>query len=191
MKFFQIYYVLFPSIEYDNDNQPVTTSDGAYVSCNEAKLQEQNKLAEELREKALENVENGEADGNLEELAIEYGVDFVSGTERGYVGAYSKELNELLEGMENGDISEVVETEAGYMVVRMDNTDDTEFKDYSIRYMAEQSASSLYTTVQDNWIKESGIANAPVDTSALTDTKIVAMSEYLTGNGLTINGGNY
>ena len=57
--------------------------------------------------------------------------------------------------------------------------------------MAEQSASSLYTTVQDNWIKESGIANAPVDTSALTDTKIVAMSEYLTGNGLTINGGNY
>ena len=190
MKFFQIYYVLFPSIEYDDDNQPVTTSDGAYVSCNEAKLQEQNKLAEELREKALENVENGEADGNLEELAIEYGVDFVSGTERGYVGAYSKELNELLEGMENGDISEVVETEAGYMVVRMDNTDDTEFKDYSIRYMAEQSASSLYTTVQDNWIKESGIANAPVDTAALTDTKIVAMCEYLTGNGLTINGGN-
>ena len=190
MKFFQIYYVLFPSIEYDDDNQPVTTSDGAYVSCNEAKLQEQNKLAEELREKALENVENGETDGNLEELAIEYGVDFVSGTERGYVGAYSKELNELLESMENGDISEVVETEAGYMVVRMDNTDDTEFKDYSIRYMAEQSASSLYTTVQDNWIKESGIANAPVDTAALIDTKIVAMCEYLTGNGLTINGGS-
>ena len=108
MQCFTIYYVLFPSVKYDEEKAIVLDDDGACIPLTESEMAEQLSLAEELRDKALENIDNGEDDGNLEELAIEYGVDHVSGVQRGYMGEYSQELNDLVAGMENGDISDII-----------------------------------------------------------------------------------
>ena len=189
MSFFTIYYVLFPNIKYENA-QPVIDSDGNYIKLNDEEMEKQLELATELRNKALDYVENGEGDGNLEELAEEYNVAYASGIEHNFHGAYNEELNALIDNLNDGDISEPHLSDAGYMIVRMDKTDDQEFKKYSIEYMASESAQKLYPNMQDTWVTSSGVAGLGVDPSLLLDIKVVEMCQDMNDNGFNITSGN-
>lgn len=187
---FTLYYALFPSVKYDAEGNPVATADGTYETCSAEEMQEKLDLANEYLEKVKENVANGEADGNMEGLAIEYGIDKFSGIEHNFVGSYTKELNKLIDEMDNGDISEVVETPAGYMIVRMDNKNDSDFKEFSIEYMSEQSAQSLFSTLQSNWLSASGEQFTKADTSMITYDKLIKIISEMNEKGYSITGDN-
>ena len=190
LTYFSLYYVLFPSIKYDGIN-PVMGADGqSYVALTEDEMAEQYEKACDFLAAAKEADANGEEGANMEALAQEYGVGFLSQVLRGYFGEYSEDLNSIIVNMENGEISDIIETEAGYMIIRMDNNNDEEFKDFSMTYIAQQSAETLFTTVQDNWIAGSGVANVVVNYDALNDSQIVSLSSYLYGNGMVISGGS-
>ena len=156
----------------------------------EDEMAEQYEKACDFLAAAKEADANGEEGANMEALAQEYGVGFLSQVLRGYFGEYSEDLNSIIVNMENGEISDIIETEAGYMIIRMDNNNDEEFKDFSMTYIAQQSAETLFTTVQDNWIAGSGVANVVVNYDALNDSQIVSLSSYLYGNGMVISGGS-
>lgn len=177
IKFHTVYYALFPSIEYDEDNNPVVDDNGENVLLSEDKLKEQKKKAEELQKRAS----SGE---KLEDLIEEYGIGAYSGEERSYEGAYIDELNKVLEGMEKDDISDVVETDAGYMVVRMDNPNDEDYKEYALRYAAVQYANQTITTLQQNWLSASGCLEVEPDKEALKKVDVKSICKQLQDKGI-------
>lgn len=175
-KFHAVYYALFPSVEY-KDGEAVTDDDGNNVDLSAEEMKEQKKKAEELQKRAA----NGE---KLEDLIKEYDIEASSGIERNYEGAYTDELNKVLEGMKEGDISDVIETEAGYMVVRMDNLDDAEYKEYALQYAGLEYANSKITAVQQNWVSSSGYANLEPDADAIAKIDIKELCKQMKENGI-------
>lgn len=188
--FFSAYYVLFPFIEYDSDNQPVVNEDGSAVSLNDAGKAEQLKKAEELREKAIAYQNEGTVSGNMEALAEEYNIEFLSGTERNYKGAFVGELNEVIDSLQDGEISKVVETDAGYMVIRMDNANDVDYKEFAIDSIASQSAEALFPTLQANWLSGSGVESVPYKQEIIDAIDIKALCQDMNQHGYSINGGS-
>lgn len=177
INFHTMHYALFPSIEYDESGNPVVDDNGANVDLSQEELKKQKEKAEELQKRA----KDGE---KLEDLIEEYGITASSGEERNYEGAYTDELNKVVENMKEGDISEVVETDAGYMVVRMDNTNDTDYKEYALRSAAMQYASNTITTLQQNWVSASGCADVEPDEAALKKVDIKKMCKKLQEKGI-------
>ena len=118
------------------------------------------------------------------DLIKEYDIEASSGEERNYDGAYSDELNKVLEDMKEGDISDVVETDAGYMVVRMDNPDDTDYKEYALHYAAMQSVQTQIGTLQQSWIKEAGCESLEPDADAIAKIDIKELCKQMKENGI-------
>ena len=187
--FFSAYYVLFPSIKYEN-GEAVKDKDGNYVSLSSDEMEEIKKKAEELREEALAKQKDGDPTGGMEALAAKYGVSSSSGNEYGYVGRYSKEIDDVVAALEDDEISEIVETEAGYMIIHMNKKKDDDFKSYSIQSMASQSAQNMFTNLQTNWLSGSGVQNLPVNQDALTGLKLHELCEDMNKHGYSVNGGS-
>ncbi|MGN0437016.1 MAG: peptidylprolyl isomerase [Lachnospiraceae bacterium] len=175
--FHSVYYALFPSIEYDENGNPVVDSAGNTTDLSDDKMKEQKKNAEALQKRAA-------AGEKLEDLIEEYGIAASSGEERNYQGAYEDKLNKVLENMKEGDISEVIETDAGYMIVRMDNPKDEDYKDYALHYAALQTANSMIPTLQQNWLSASGYSEVEANESALKKVDFKDMCKKMKANGL-------
>lgn len=180
LKFHSLYYALFPSVEYDAQGNAVKDDAGNAVPLSEDAMKEQQAKAEDLRNRAL-------AGETMEDLVAEYGITHCSGIERNYEGAYAGELNDVVASLAVNDISEVVKTDAGYMVVRMDNPDDLEYKDYMIHYLAYQNANQLLPTMQENWMNQSGAATLTPDQSVIDTIDIASICEELQKRNLSIN----
>lgn len=175
--FHTVYYALFPSVEYDENGNPVVGDDGQNVALSDDALKEQKKKAEELQKRA--------ADGEkLEDLIEEYGIAASSGEERNYQGAYEDKLNDVVDHLEKGDISEVIETDAGYMIVRMDNPKDDDYKEYALHYAALQTANGMITTLQQNWLSASGCSNVEPDEAAIKKVDFKKMCKKMKENGV-------
>jgi parvulin-like peptidyl-prolyl isomerase len=175
--FHSVYYALFPSVEYDEDGNAKTDDDGEYISLSDDDMKKQKEKAEELQKRAA-------AGESLEDLIEEYGISMCSGAEHNYSGAYGEDLNKVIEGMDTGDISDVIETEAGYMVVRMDNPDDTDYKEYAIQYAATQKSNDMITQMQQNWLSASGYADAEADEDKLKDVDVKQLCQDMKDQGL-------
>lgn len=143
--FYELYYLLFPTVEYNEDGKVKTDANGENVAVSADKKKEQEALATEAKER-LEAGEDAEA------LAKEYGVEDYSDTMRSYRGAYTGELEDLIADLENGDISEVYEDSLGYMVVKMINAKDDEYKSYYIDASASQQAKERLETEKNGWL---------------------------------------
>jgi len=174
--FHSITYALFPSVEY-KDGVVVKDDQGNAVNLSEDKLKEQLSKAQELRKRAMAG------EKTLEELIEEYDISYCSGVERNYEGAYAAELNDVVKKMENGDFSDVIKTDAGYMVARMDNKNDTEYRDYMITYVANQQAQSLLPKMQEKWAQQAGLDSVAVDETALSAIDAKAICEEMEMKG--------
>ncbi|MBO5468762.1 MAG: peptidyl-prolyl cis-trans isomerase [Lachnospiraceae bacterium] len=142
--FFDLYYMLFPTVEY-KDGSPVTDSDGNYTQLSDEKKQKQAKDAEEAKKRL-------EAGEDIQDLEKEYGIEECSEELRSYFGAYSEDLNNLIKDLQNGDVSETYESDLGYMVVKMVNNNDEDYKQYYIETAAGQKASNQMTVEENNWL---------------------------------------
>lgn len=142
--FFDLYYMLFPTVEY-KDGSPVTDSDGKYTQLSDEKKQKQAKDAAEAKKRL-------EAGEDIQDLEKEYGIEECSEELRSYFGAYSEDLNNLIKDLQNGDVSETYESDLGYMVVKMVNNNDEDYKQYYIETAAGQKASNQMTVEENNWL---------------------------------------
>lgn len=188
LQFHSVYYALFPSIQYDGEGNIVQDVSGNAIPLTEEEMAEQLALAEEFRQRAVEGQASGDAAATMEMLVEEYGIGYCSGIERNYTGAYVQELNDVISGLKEGDISDVVTTDAGYMIVRMDNTNDEDYKEYMISFLAQQSANNLLPTMQDSWMTQSGAASIQPDSTALALVDLTALCTDMNEKGLTLGG---
>lgn len=178
LNFHSITYALFPSIAYDEEGKAVTDDEGKNVSLSEDEMKEQLAKAKELQKKAA----SGEK--TMEELIEEYGISEYSGEERNYEGAYVKELNDVVKSLEEGEVSAVIQTDAGYMVARMDKKNDQEYKDYMISYAAQQMAQSLLPKMQEKWAQQAGLDSVVVDEKVVSDIDAKAVCNEMKMKGL-------
>jgi hypothetical protein len=164
-----VYYALFPSVQYEN-NAVKTDENGAPVVLSEEEIAANKENAEELASRA----QKGEA---MEDLVVEYEIVNYSGLEHNFDGMYTPELNELIAGLEDGDISDVVETDAGFMVVRMDKKVDDEYKSFLIEYIASKNAEDMIPKLQENWVNQSGVAQMDINMDTLDKINIADMCD--------------
>lgn len=167
--FYELYYLLFPTIEYGEDGQPVTDDSGKYVEYSEEDKEKQKELAEEAKKK----LEEGE---EPEKVAGDYGISDYSDTNRAFKGLYNTGLEDLIADLESGDISEVYEDEMGYMVVKMINSKDEDYKQYYIETYAVQKASEELENAKATWLNEAGLRNEDIigDVWSGVDISVVA-----------------
>lgn len=145
VKFHNLYYMLFPTVEIEDGN-PKQDSDGNYVYVSDEEKEKIKKQAEEARQKIVDGA-------SYTDVAAEYGVSDYSSERTGYVGSYdTDEMNELMDTMKNGECMEVYEDTLGYAVIVMVNADDAELRDSFISYTVSETLSSEYDKVENMWL---------------------------------------
>ena len=176
LNFHSLYYALFPSIQYDEEGNPVKNDDGSYVSLTDQEMEEQLAKATELMERA-------KAGEKMEDLVEEYQIENYSGVEKNYEGAYAGDLNQVVESLSENDISDVVTTDAGYMVVRMDMENDPEYKEYMINSLAIQTADNAFPNMQANWLVAAGVDKVEANQDVMNALDVVELGKAMQKKG--------
>lgn len=180
-QFRDMYYVLFPNIHLDyNENGELITDDaGNPIPLTEEEKEEQMALAEEFRERAVEGLSSGDASATMEMLAVEYEIEAYSGEQRYVNGLYDEELSQMVESLSDGEISDVISTDSGYMIVRMDNSNDTEYKEQMITQLAAQSAEERKDALVQSWIDAAGVGDIQPNQELLDTIDVVTLCEKM------------
>ena len=147
INFYEMYYILFPTVEFDNQDLSKKDENNQYISISKEEKEKQLELAKEAHAKAL-------AGTDMEQLAKEYKVEQYSGSQMGYQDAFSEKLNQLTADMKTGDISDVYEDELGYMVVKMINDNDNEYKNYFMEAYAQTKANDEAVNLEQFWLSQ-------------------------------------
>ena len=187
LTFHSFYFALFPSYQTDSDGEPVYTSEDTLISLSDDEMKQQQERAQEYYKRAVAGLESGEESETMENLSEEYGISAVSGMEHNYDGAYTTELNELIASLDEGEISPPFETDSGYVIVRMDVVNDTDYRDYAIDYLVSANASGMLSTLQENWISAAGVDSSDCDLTQFEDFDVQALSDRMGENGYSIN----
>lgn len=169
--FIEAYYVFFPKQKTDDDGNAVD------LPAEDIAKAKQN--AQDVRERAL-------AGESLEDIGKDYGEDsgVLAETQRTFIGIYEEALNKMLSGMKNGDISEVYEDAAGYMVLEMKNNNDTDYRDYFIQAYAQQKAQEAYSSMESVWVKAMNVSDDDIIGDTWEQLSIVEIVDYIHKNGL-------
>ncbi len=175
--FHSITYALFPSVVYSEDGAVTKNEDGSNVMMSEEQMKEQLAKAQELQKRAAAG------EKTMEELIEEYGITFCSGVERNYEGAYEDNLNKVVKELEEGQISDVIETTAGYMVARMDKKNDEEYKEYMINYAAKRTAQDLVPKMQEKWAEQADLNSVKVDENIVNEIAVKEICTELEAGG--------
>lgn len=191
-QFRDMYYVLFPSIrlEYDENGKLIVDDAGNPIPLTEEEMAEQRALAEEFRERAVEGLSSGDASASMEILAAEYGVAPYSNKQYYVNGLYDEELSRMVESLSDGEISEVTLTDAGYMIVRMDNSNDTEYKEQMITQLAAQSAEENKDARVQSWVDAAGVGDIQPDQELLNTIDVMALCEEMIARGIWFDQNN-
>lgn len=163
--FIEVDYVMFPKTKTDADGQSVA------LSAEELAAAKQN--AERARERAL-------AGERIEDIGKEYGADsgVLADTQRTFIGIYEEALNTMLSQMKNGEISEIYEDDAGYMVMQMENDNDTEYRDYFIQTYAQKKAEESYAAMEKVWVSAMNISDDNIIGDTWEKLTIVDIADY-------------
>ncbi len=144
--FHSIYYLVFPTVEVDENDEPATDDDGNYISLSDEEKEEVYAQAEE----ALEKLRNG---ADYEEIAEEYGISEYSTSRSGYVGGYEDDdYNDALAELENGECTDIIETSVGYTISYMISADDEDLKSLYVYSLASDYLDSEFETLETTWL---------------------------------------
>lgn len=171
-----VYSVYFPTIVTDENGDFVTDAEGNYTNLSEEEI-----LQVEATAKNLLSETN---DKSLEELAVDYGVSMYAGPNYLYDGGYGEEMKAYVEDLKNGDISDVIPMDVGYMIVRMDNANDAEYKQAMIAYLADTDATKETDLKLAEWFQEYGVSNKLLNTEVIASIDLSSLSADLKNRGL-------
>lgn len=143
--FQNLYYMIFPTVEADENNEPVVDDDGNYISLSDEECAE----VKENAETVAKAINDG---GDAEALAEEYGVDVYSSETSGYVGAYSDELNEVLGSLSAGQCTEVYESSTGYCLIAVLTDHDSDLLTSYAYTMASNVVDDKYENMRNEWL---------------------------------------
>jgi hypothetical protein len=140
-----LYYIVFPAVEADENNEPVVDDDGNYVTLSD----EEKETVKANAEAAAEAINQGQ---DAEEVAEQYGVSDYCSEQSGYVGAYSDEMNEILSNMTAGQCSPVYESSMSYyMIAVLTDHDSDLLLDYAYN-LALNDVDDQYAAQRQAWM---------------------------------------
>lgn len=144
-KFHVLYYMLFPTVEINANQEPTVDDEGNYVYVSEEEKAEILAQAEEALGKLRQGI-------SYEEVAKEYGVTDYSGERAGFIGVYNDEMNEMLAALEDGECTEVMDDTLGYSIIVMVSSDDEEMRASYIQTLVTQNLSTEYEQEEQMWL---------------------------------------
>lgn len=145
--FQNLYYVMFPTVEEDEDGAPKLDENGEYIS-----LDEEAKMAARENAESARDAINGGQDAMT--VAEEYEVDAYSTEQTGMVGAYSEEMNEVLGTLEDGQSTDIYESDMGYyFIVVLENNDQSLIESYAYS-LALNEVDGEYENQRNLWLSE-------------------------------------
>lgn len=191
-QFRDMYYAFFPNIrmEYDENGDLIVDDAGNPIPLTEEEMAQQLALAEEFRERAAEGLSSGDASASMELLVAEYDIGAYSGEQRYVNGLYDEELSRMVESLSEGEISEVISTGTGYMIVRMDNVNNTEYKAQMIAQLAAQSAEANKDALVQSWIAAAGVGEIQPNQELLNTIDVTALCKDMIDHGIWFDQSN-
>ena len=175
--FMTFYYLRFPIYELDEDGAPVEGDDDGGVLLSEAEQAEMLALCEEAKTRL-------EAGEDAATLAEEYGVDQVSGEQSGFIGAFGDVLNETLEDMKEGETSDIIESNTGYILIYLESENDETLKASYIELNATTDASYYVEDKLEEWQNNVSISEDNYINYKWYDIEFEDVCEYLEYKGL-------
>ncbi len=136
------YNFVFLTIELDEDGNAVTDDDGNYVYLSDEEQESQKALAEEVRARVLD----GE---DAETLIEEYDLSSTSNI----IYATTESLEETY-GLQDGEVSDLLEESFGYLFVQISSLVDDEYSQYVTAYNAQSAAQEYVEEVEQTWFDE-------------------------------------
>lgn len=131
--FQRIYYLTFPKVKADDEGNPLVGDDGNYVPLDDAELAAKKADAE----KAVKEINDG---ADAKEIAKKYGVDTYSEEASSYVGAYSEDMNDIMDKLTAGMCTEVFDSTTSYYAIAVLSDHDSELLD---SFAANQALSTV------------------------------------------------
>ncbi|MCM1272480.1 MAG: peptidylprolyl isomerase [Clostridium sp.] len=143
--FHTYYYMVFPTVEINENDEPKTDDDGNYVYVSD---EEKVKVLEQAKE-AAEKINAGT---DCKEVAKEYGVDGYSMERSGYQGAYTDDLNDIMSALKENECTEPIEDTLGYALCTMLVSDDTSLKSSYIAAAVQEVLNDEYSSLRTKWL---------------------------------------
>ena len=145
--FQDIYYVMFPTVEADDEDGPKLDDNGEYIPIDDESKADVYANAQ----LALEEVKNGE---DAKKVAEEYKVDVYSTEQIGMVGGYSEELNDVMSSLEDGQCTDIYESDMGYyFIVVLKNNDQSAIESYAYSKALDE-VDAEYEKQRNAWLAE-------------------------------------
>lgn len=138
--------LVFLRVELDENGNAIVNEDGSYSYLSEEEQEQQRQLAEE----ALERLKNGE---EPEDLIQEYGLEETSGTIHGTTDSMREAY-----GLADGEISEIIENDYSYTIVKMTKLEDTEYTETIHSYQMQTAAQEAIEEQENAWFNEFSIS---------------------------------
>lgn len=126
--------IVIPRVELDENGGVLMDNAGDYVYLSEAKQEQQRQLAEEI----LLRIQEGE---DMEDLIEEYDLTATSGTMHNTTDSLQEAY-----GLQNGEVSEVLEDDFSYSIVKMIRLEDA---DYTSKVNDYNNSSAIQTTLDE------------------------------------------
>lgn len=117
--FQKIYYITFPKVKADDNGDPMVDDDGNYVKLDDKGLADMKAKAEA----AVKEINDG---ADAKETAKKYGVDTYSEESQSYVGAYTDDMNDVMDKLTAGKCTEVYDTETSYYAIAVLSDHDSD-----------------------------------------------------------------
>jgi hypothetical protein len=140
-----VYYMVFPTIEADDDGNPKQDDDGNYIPLDD----DAKEAARQQAEAAMADVKSGK---DAEEVAKEYGVDSYSDDKAGIAGGYSEEINDAIGALSEGECTGVYESSTGYYFVTLLSDNDQAMFDSYVYAIVSDEVDASYETQKKEWM---------------------------------------
>jgi hypothetical protein len=140
-----VYYMVFPTIEADDDGNPKQDDDGNYIPLDDDAKAE----AKTQAESAQAEVASGK---DAEEVAEAYGVDSYSDDKAGIAGQYSDTINDAMSELEEGQCTGIYESDTGYYFVTLLSDNDQTMFDSYVYAIVSDDVDEQYATKKQEWM---------------------------------------
>ena len=188
----RMYEPMVADVDTEISDEEAQQSSFTYVSVSTADLSDEEKdTKKEDAQKILDAMKKDpKADFNEAAKAVDESYSAVEGTfatnppkedaeeeeEAAYTGSYPEEVLEVLRTLKDGEVaSDVIDTDTGYYVVRLDAKVDEEATQEEKDSILEERKNELYTDTSDAWREEAKIT---VDEKALKSLTVTDNDKF-------------
>lgn len=150
-----MYMLLFPKLETDENGDYVTEDDGETpIMLSEEEVAKRKQEADA----AYQELKDG---ADIEEIAVKYGVNAVSGQESNLSDGFGEPFSEYATSLKDGEISPVLETKSCYAILKMISANNEEMANQILDYYKSDLETETINENKVKWYKEAGVSETP------------------------------